>query len=578
MKKRRILLAALSLLLIAVFIIPGVVDRVQFEQTTKTYTAAVDMTRVARYFDREDLPDILKQYTDAGVTTVLIHEHRGTYPRYLLDLARDAGVHIALIPDITTWLEADLDNIASEYDVRYIKLQLGTLTTAPQAKGKIEFVSEMIEKHGLTLVLTEGGMQLGNLEPRGFDEIVEAANGNILRSYHSPYTTNVDVMDYPAIYYQVYISTLDRNCRFITVKQLEDAGYTDYENMQRTVENIRLYCDKMESHGFVVDGTADYTEYDEYESRHRFVPAATAAICVLWLTLMLDLLLRKSFTRLGIIVAVASFALSLVLPSSLTVYYPSLFAAFAPSFGVAVVAIYVHTLKSRMGAGALVASSVGITLALFCIIGAILCALLGGSEYFLNFKEFRGVKISLVVPIVFTSLLLIVSVVTTFFKKTEIKDYKNVILGALSRVRWYHFLLIAVIAVIVDIYILRSGNVNKISFMETTIRNWLTEVFVARPRTKEIILGWPCFVFYVYYVKTYRSKLLTWAFAIGASTLFASAANTFCHVFTMTETMYLRLFVGVLFGLTVGLAALGLWVLILRGIDKIQNKKSCPLD
>ena len=225
MMRRRIVLAVLALLLIAVFIIPGVADRVSFEQTSKTYTAAVDMTRVAKFFERDELAGVLADYMEAGVTTAIIHEHRGTYPRYLLDIAKDAGVNIALIPDLTTWLTADMDNIVKEYGVKYVKLQKSTLTSAVQADGKIEYVSKVVDKYDLTLVLTEGGMQLGNVEPEGFDGIVEAANGNILRSFHSYFKTNVDVMDYPAVYYQIYISTYDRNCRFITVKQLEDEGY-----------------------------------------------------------------------------------------------------------------------------------------------------------------------------------------------------------------------------------------------------------------------------------------------------------------------------------------------------------------
>lgn len=564
MMKRRIILAVLSLLLIAVFIVPGVVDRVQFEQSSKTYTAAVDLTRVAKFFERDELDDILGEYIDAGVTTAIIHEHRGTYPRYLLDIAKNAGVNIAIIPDLTTWLTADMDNIVKEYGVKYVKLQKSTLTSAHQADGKIEYVSEIVAKHGLTLVLTEGGMQLGNVEPEGFDEIVEAANGNILRSFHSYFKTNVDVMDYPAVYYQIYISTNDRNCRFITVKQLEDEGFTDYENAQRTMENVRLYCEKLESRGFVNEGTVNYNDYGEYQSRHPFVPAATAAVCMLWLALMVDLLTKKSFSLIGIVAAAAAFGVSLVMPDSLLAFYPSLFAAFAPCFSIALAAVYVHAVKERMNTFCLIASSVAITLLLFSASGVILSALLGGADYFLNFSEFRGVKLSLILPIAFTAFLLVAQV----YKKHTLSDYKGMVLDAAKKVKWYHILLLAAIAVVTAIYVIRSGNVDKISFTETVIRNWLTEVFVARPRTKELLLGWPCLVLYIYFVKHDRSKLLTWAFAIGASTLYASAVNTFCHVFTMVETMYLRLFVGALFGLPIALIALGVCVLILRRYDK----------
>lgn len=567
MIKRRIVLAVLSALLIAVFIVPGLARRVQFEASSKTYTAAVDMTRVERYFERDELDDILREYMDAGVTTVLIHEDRGRISRFLLDLAKDAGAEIAIIPDLTSWLQADLENIVKEYGVKYIKLQKSTLTSAHQALGKIDYVSEVVDKYDLTLVLTEGGMQLGNVQTGGFDLIVDAADGNILRSFHSYFETNVDVMDYPAGYYQIYISSLDRNCRFITVKQLADEGFTHYENARRTMENVRLYCEKMESQGFVNEGLVNYNEYGEYQSQHPFIYSATAAVCILWLTLMIDLLTKRSFTGLGICIAGFAFCISLLLPESLTTLYPSLFAAFAPCFALAVVAVFIHTLKSRTVVFALIALSVAVTLAMFCVSGAVLSALLGGSDYFLNFSEFRGVKISLILPMIFALFLLVASV----YKKRSISEYKDMALGALSKIRWYHIVLLALVAIVTAVYILRSGNVDKISFTETAIRNWFTEVFVARPRTKELLLGWPCMILYIYFVKNDRSKLLTWAFAIGASTLYASAVNTFCHVFTMVETMYLRVFVGALFGLPIAFIALGAVVLLLRAFDKVKK-------
>ena len=113
----------------------------------------------------------------------------------------------------------------------------------------------------------------------------------------------------------------------------------------------------------------------------------------------------------------------------------------------------------------------------------------------------------------------------------------------------------ALIGVVV-LYLKRSGNVSTISFSETYIRNWLTEYFTARPRTKEILLAWPCFALYIYYVKKNKAKLLQWIFAMGASMLFASTINTFCHVFTLTETMFLRIATGVLFGGVITIAVL----------------------
>ena len=95
---------------------------------------------------------------------------------------------------------------------------------------------------------------------------------------------------------------------------------------------------------------------------------------------------------------------------------------------------------------------------------------------------------------------------------------------------------------------------------------------MARPRTKEIILGWPCLALYLFYVKKDKAKLLQWVFAIGASILFASVVNTFCHAFTLAETMILRAANGMLFGIPIAIVALLINLLAYKLFNKFVNK------
>lgn len=569
--KRKIILSALILVLTVVFILPGVAERVKFEENSKVYIAAVDLTRIAKFFEDEDIPEILDKYIDAGVTTAIIHENRGHYPRALLDIAKASGVNIAITPDATTWLDADIENIIRDYEVKYINLQTSTMVSKPQAKGKSDIVCPLIKKYDLPLIINEHYLQLGNDEPMNFEDYLEAADGKILRCYRSYNRTNVDVMDYPAVYYQTYISVTDRNTRFVNIKQLDDEGFTEFENAERTIENTRLLCQKLESEGYKNEGMVDYDDYAKYESMLPRISAGVAAIAVLMLALMLELLFNKRIsTFLGIIAAAGAFALTLVLPDSLTSLYPTLFATFAPCFAITVVALFIHSTKERLNTAVLTLCAVSITLSLFMFTGTILVALLGGHDYFLNIGVFRGVKMSLIAPMVWAVALLAADA----YKKYTLAEYKEIVIGVIRKIRWYHIVIIAATAVAAVIYVIRSGNVNKISFTETVIRNWLTEVFGARPRTKEILAGWPCLVLYIYFAKQNRYPLLKWIFAIGASTLFASAANTFCHVFTMAETMYLRVLVGALFGIPLAVFALLICIAVIQKLDKRRLLKN----
>lgn len=552
MTKKRIILCAVIAVLFISLIVPGLIYRTSFEQTTKVYTAAVDLTRLAKFFNSFDLPRVLEDYRQSGATTAVITETRGLYSEEHLQLAKNAGLNIALVPDVTVGRDADIDRICREYKVKYIKLQRGLWRDVIESNNKTKPICDAIKNHGLTVVISETGMQLSNIEVKNLEKYMKAADGRIARNFNSYYTTNIEVMDYPAIYYQIYNSAYDRNTRFITVKQLEDKGFSADENASRTQENIRLFCDKMDSHGFVSEGDVDYRNY---KSVNRAVSGAAAAISVLMAAFMAELLIPgkiKKLFEISLVAAAVVFAASLLLPRMILELYPTLFAILAPCFALVVCAKLVEAIKDKFSFIPLLLITAGTAIALFAINGAIISALLTGPEYMLNTYTFRGVKLTLMAPMGFAALMLI----GTVYKKLTVSNVKSIIKKSVKNIRWYHLLLAVALIGVVVLYLKRSGNVSTISFSETYIRNWLTEYFTARPRTKEILLAWPCFALYIYYVKKNKAKLLQWIFAMGASMLFASTINTFCHVFTLTETMFLRIATGVLFGGVITIAVL----------------------
>lgn len=568
MTKRQIIITAIISVLILTFILPTVLHRISFEQQTKVYVAAIDVTRLEKYFFNNDLYKVIKDYKDAGATTAIIHEKNGSYNETTIQSATAAGLNIALSPDVTRATDADLERLVQEYDVKYIKLQKGIWGRHYDSYDKSAPICKIIDKYDLTLVLTEHIMQLGNEEPRNFDDYLKAADGRILRSFTSYFTTNVDIKDYPAVYYQMYNSTYDRNARFITVKQLEDSGFSAKENAARTQENVRIFTEKMERDGYTQEGEVNY---NSYVVNSALICAATASIAVLMCALLLDLLWKKKIPYLliiGIVVAVIAFGATLLLPEKLLNLYPTAFATLAPSFCVGIFLYYVRKYSNRFNFGVLLGSALGLSLLLILLSGGILTALLSGPEYYLSNLHFRGVKSSLVVPLFFGAFLLVLF----SYKKRTLPEYRQLALDTVKKIRWYHFLLLLVIAVIGFIYVKRSGNVNRISFFETNFRNWLTEVFAARPRTKDFLLAWPCFTLYLYYVKYNKPLLLQWAFGFGSALLFASSINTFCHTFTMAETMFLRIGTGLLFGAVFSAIFLAVNILIFKIIDIIKKK------
>ena len=565
MNKRQKTLGAAAFILVLLLILPGLVYRMKWEESSKTYVAAIDVTRLLEFFDEEQLPEVLEDYKAAGVTTALFRELYSGYPENMIRVAKAAGLNIALTPNPTYARDADLERLVTEYDVKYINLKKSRIWSKADSRIKSYSVSGVIERHDLTLVLTESALQLGNETPVGYENYLKVADGKIMRAFETYRRINLEQKEYPLLFFEMYNSALDRNTRFMTIKQLEGGGFTPEENAKRTQDSIRLFCDRMEKDGFVPEGEVDYSRY---EPNRRLISAAAGAIGVLMAALMLDLLSKKRIPyllRAGLGGAACVFAATFVLPESLVLLYPTAFSLFAPSFCVAVCAVFVEKSREKLGFAPLLFAAVGLFLGVMLTCGGIMAALLSGADYALNNLFFRGVKASLMVPMVFTFALIVGAV----YEKRTLAQYQQLLRNLILQIRWYHLLLLAAMGLVVGIYLIRSGNVGQISFTELYLRNLLTEIFGARPRTKEFLVGWPCFVLYVWYAKTGHCKLLKYMFAMGSSILFASTMNTFCHVFTLAETMFLRVAYGLLFGAIFASAALAVNVLGYKIIEWI---------
>ena len=126
------------------------------------------------------------------------------------------------------------------------------------------------------------------------------------------------------------------------------------------------------------------------------------------------------------------------------------------------------------------------------------------------------------------------------------------------------FLLLLLLAGGVLLWLLRSGNegILPVSLAELRLRAWLDEAFFARPRFKEMLLGYPALVLLaatkgcrptVALSPRWRLVLLV-AAGVGQ----VSLVNSFCHAHTPLAVSLLRTFHGLWMGTVVGLGAWGL--------------------
>jgi hypothetical protein len=181
-------------------------------------------------------------------------------------------------------------------------------------------------------------------------------------------------------------------------------------------------------------------------------------------------------------------------------------------------------------------------------------------------SEFLGIRVAIITPLLLYLLyeglgLNIVGADATWEQRREV-----------VRSRWREFtsspllmgqVLFGMIAfVLLGLIVLRSGNDPGVgvSSSELSFRAQLNHIFYVRPRTKEILFGYPLLLtgLALYYSGKRRWYLL---FALAGAVALADLQNTFCHVHTPLLISFIRAILGWIVGTVIGV---GLFLIVDR--------------
>ena len=197
--------------------------------------------------------------------------------------------------------------------------------------------------------------------------------------------------------------------------------------------------------------------------------------------------------------------------------------------------------------------------------GLYIGALLATRPYMMEFEIFSGVKLSQLLPIAFTAVVL---AYVLFNRKARSQRDRSQKLPVALMV----FVGVCLVAALV-ILILRSGdNMLPVSDIEVNFRNWLEYVLYARPRTKEMLLAFPAIALYVV-ASDRRMPLLQLPLGILASIGACSVVNTFCHIFTPVHVSVIRTLISAVIGFVVGIIGMYLFSLMLGKKPKEISKE-----
>jgi len=423
------------------------------------------------------------------------------------------------------------------------------------------------------LVVTENVDQLSNQKCLGyeyiFDETMkEGGSEKIVRSYETYDDVQADESNYKYRAEQYFNSTIDRNIRFITITQIAVEKIPYDECAEYTLEAVKLYKDKISKEGFTIN---NQPEKIDYKANKDLNYAACAVIMILCMLLMIEMITGKkcfALTVSGIILGLIAFAATFVIPENLLALYPTAFCVIQSCFAVTALLYLLKKKKDIWSMIKLLPASLFVVLFVLFVGAICMGTLLSGMEYYINNEIFRGIKISLIAPVFYTCIVFYFM----FIKGEESKILQDIRKVLYSDIKVYWVLIAGVITVIGMYYIIRSGNVNQISGIEHFMRSKLTEIFPARPRTKEFLIGYPALFLFVYYMKNSKLQLVKWLLAIGTSILAASITNSFCHVFTDFSVITMRTVNAFILGIIVSMFAYIGNLILIKILTKIKER------
>ena len=123
-------------------------------------------------------------------------------------------------------------------------------------------------------------------------------------------------------------------------------------------------------------------------------------------------------------------------------------------------------------------------------------------------------------------------------------------------------------------YIARTGNSQevRISALELMLRNDLEELLIARPRTKEFLIGVPCLMLFIY-MQRRQWRLMPFFVGLGMAIGMTSFVNTFLHIRSPLYLGFARTGYAVLFGLLIGAAVIAVLEIVRAVRRKVESRR-----
>ena len=208
---------------------------------------------------------------------------------------------------------------------------------------------------------------------------------------------------------------------------------------------------------------------------------------------------------------------------------------------------------------------------------AFLSAILTDSRFLLEIDIYRGVKLTFVLPVLFTGILYIVKYDLLQTVGKGLQTIYNRLNGVLdNKITFKHVAVMFVLLFIAYYFVGRSGHTGGVPVpaIELKMRAFLEQVMYARPREKEFMIGHPMFFLAVMAAYKQASRWCQFALSCAAVIGQGSLVQTFCHMRTPVFMSFARALDGYAVGSVFGIIAVAGIALLLM-LWKNYRRSSC---
>ncbi len=504
------------------------------------------------------------------------------YSKEKIELAKECGLDVILRPfNYTRYPE----KLVAAYDFENQKYGLVPRLYITVGKDVIgypthtAYLVEYLRKNNAMPVLIEANNQRENLEQGGINGLVENLNYSTVRGFTlwDWLRQRYKVYGYEGaeeIENSIYRAVTERNIRFVMFKPFYEGTYKYLTNEAEYEKTFNNLAKRLDAHNIKFGKASSINEFSIGNFRLGILCVGVALASVYLFNNVL-----KIHNIIGIALYILSFGAFFApfVTKGLSEKVFALLAAIAFS-GIAI--YYFMTMIKRIRSNKkelsrskmiIFSLTVFVITCLISLAGAtFIIAILSNVRYMVELEIFRGVKVAQLFPFVIYIIILVLQFINNNNEdnsiKTMIKPIKNILN---ADIKVYYVLLAGILGAIGYIYIARTGHETNVqpSNIEIIIRNFLENVLIARPRSKEFLFAFPAMLLAIF-VANKKIPFVTEAFMLMSVIGTTSIINTFCHIRTPLYLSIYRTLISMCFGAILGCIA----IIIINEIYKIITK------